>query len=94
MGKTRRVRQLKQTVATHRNVDDWFERMVDDFGWTAMAKAKGYTFRVTNYTRTLKNLKNTIEGISREYKGANQKRDMKALHEKVEWLIEYSDAHL
>jgi len=72
----------------------WFRAMHDKLGWMTLAKAKGLTFKIVQYKRSLNRLLKSIDHLMAEYKNVNRKHDLAVLQLETRALKQFADRYL
>ena len=97
MAKTRKSHNhshIPPLASTFHGLHHWHKSMFEKLGWMVLAKAKGYGYKIVDYKKSLKHLKDSIEHVMREYTESDRKHDLKVLHMQVCCLIDYVNKHL
>jgi hypothetical protein len=68
--------------------------MFEKLGWMVLAKAKGYTEKVSLYKKSIGYLIETIDHVMAEYEDHNRKHDLDVLKMNAKCLQRYVTKHL
>ena len=81
-------------ASTNVSISHWYKKVFDRLGWTVLAAAQGYNYRVTAYKKSVENLLKTIDHVAAEYEDHNRLHDLKVMKMHVEVLHDYVEKHL
>jgi hypothetical protein len=87
-GKTMKGR-LPMHANTMKGLQHWYHALFEKVGWIALAKAKGYNYKVTPYKKSIANLKKSIEHLMKEYTDPDRLHDLRVLHMNTMFLNKY-----
>jgi hypothetical protein len=94
MAPKNQTRKLGRGMATMHGIQHWCKREFEKLGWMVLAKAKGYTEKVSMYKKSIDRLIYTIEDLQTEYENHNRKHDLNVLLAECKILKDYVKKHL
>ena len=85
---------LPMYAATMQGIQKWHIRTFEKLGWMVLAKAKGYSYKIDTYKKSIESLLKTIDHVSAEYENHNRIHDLKVMRMNVKYLQDYVENNL